>query len=313
MLSRKRQLAVKVESTKGVAETLTVTDMLIECEAIEPSYQPAEIPRPIYSDTLGSQESVVGAPIATLRLVVELKGSGTAGTAPVIGTLLKGCGMVETDGSSSVAYSFSSDDDASDTLTMWAFLDGVIFKLYGARGTPEFPFQAGSPTRVTFTFTGIYGGVVSGAMLEPTYPDGDILPPVWKDAQLEWNFGEAYTTVDLDTLSLAFNNTVVVRGNANAASGLDYARITNREPGGQVDPDAVLVSAQDWAGYLGTPTTGTLSFRQGSTAGNIVEFEAVKFQVMGLVPGARDDILTWSMGYKLRKSAGDDELTITFL
>jgi hypothetical protein len=65
---------------------------------------------------------------------VELAGSGTAGTAPAYGSILKACGFSETIvASTSVTYAPVSSSFSS--VTIYYNVDGVRHKLTGCRGT----------------------------------------------------------------------------------------------------------------------------------------------------------------------------------
>lgn len=96
MLKRNRQLALKIESTEGVAETLAAADadMLV----YDPSYNPDTSffdRRP----ARGSMSALAGLPgIKTTKYggKVEVRGSGSAGTAPSWGKLLRIAGLKQT-------------------------------------------------------------------------------------------------------------------------------------------------------------------------------------------------------------------------
>jgi hypothetical protein len=310
LLTRLTELAVATESVKGTAETLEAADVVILAEDVTFAYAPQELARNPYRNHISPMASVPGARIGTMTARVEFKGSGTATTPPSIGLLLKGCGFAEDVQTASVVYTPVSTDALSSTLTMAAYMDGTCFKMYGARGNLSLAFNANQLVYGDFTFTGIFDGLTDTAMLGGTFES--TIPVPWYNASLSWNFGASYVPSCISALSLDLNNTVTIRQCANATYGLTYALITARDYGGTVDPDAVLVTTQDWMGHLGTPTTGSLAFSVGTEAGNTIAFAAPAFQVTSLTPGDRDGIRTWMLPYKLRGSSGNDELTITF-
>ena len=121
-LHRQRVIAVATEASKGTAETLDAADADVLAEDIRFEYAPDELDRNVLSSTLSRFASVSGAPVATVTCRVELRGSGTATTAPSWGKLLQICGFTETIDSSSVVYTVESDDDLTDTGTIGVYI-----------------------------------------------------------------------------------------------------------------------------------------------------------------------------------------------
>jgi len=95
ILAARTQLAAKIESVEGTAETLAAADALL-CS--NPTFGP-DTPmgeRDPVSASMSPFASVPGKRSATMEFDIELKASGTAGTAPALGKLLKACGFGET-------------------------------------------------------------------------------------------------------------------------------------------------------------------------------------------------------------------------
>lgn len=308
MLSRKKQLAAKVESTKGTKETLADADANILCDEISVSFSPEEVVRDPLRSSISPLVSLPGAKIGTITCRVELKGSGTATTAPSWGKLLRACGFEETTDADSVYYTPTSDEDSIPTLTIGVNNDGRLDLIYGARGNVSFEFAANQVAYATFTFTGIFDDTTDSSMWSPTYES--TIPVTWKNASISFNFGASWTTAVVSALTIDMNNEVTIRQDANAANGLSYAIITARDPGGTIDPDKVLVATQDWISHITTPTTGTFSFDLGTSTGNKLSFSAPKFQVIGREDGDRDGVAVDTITFKLRADSGDDELMI---
>jgi len=311
LIRRKRQLAAKVESTKGTAETLSASDagILVEDLTCEPDFTFAER-NPLRSD-LSTMPSMAARKVATVTCRVEVKGSGTADTPPSWGVLLKGCGFRETINSgTSVVYEPDSDDDDTDTLTLGFYNDGRAVVVYGARGNVSLECTANGVCYFVFTFTGIYQDTTDTAMLSGiTYES--TLPPQFRSANLTLNFGSAWSSGVFSSLTLDMANEVVLRDNANASNGLSYAMITGRDPGGTIDFDSPLVADQDFYGLMEDSETGSLAFDIGSESGNHISFSAPAFQIIDIGDGDRDGISVDNITYKLRRNSGDDELTIT--
>lgn len=94
LLYRKRQLLAKVESSCGVAETLSASDGAIRV-TVSPTVDTTAslVEREIARATLSPLPTAVGERTASLKASHELCGSGSASTPPECDTLLRGCFM----------------------------------------------------------------------------------------------------------------------------------------------------------------------------------------------------------------------------
>ncbi len=92
-LTKKRQLAAKIESIEGTAETLAAIDAKLL------AYDPKATPDPQLHDKQPATDSfskfgkLVGSIPMGLTFGLGLKGSGTATVEPQFGKILKGCGF----------------------------------------------------------------------------------------------------------------------------------------------------------------------------------------------------------------------------
>jgi hypothetical protein len=310
LLARKTQLAAKAEGTKGTAESLAAADADVLAEDVNFDRSPEELVRNPLRATLSPYVSIPGPQLATITCRCEMKGSGTVDTAPAWGKLLTGCGFKETvNASTSVVYQVNSNDADTDTLTMGAYNDGHRRLMYGARGTVTFDLTANQLMYANFTFTGIFSDDSDTALLSPTYES--TVPVKFYNASAAFSGGWTWSAFAFSAMNVDVGNEVVLRPNANATNGLEYAQIVNRNPTGTMDVDKVLVATEDLNSHLETPTTAALSVTLGSAAGNTLTFTAPAFQILSLPDANRDGISTYDMGFALRTSSGDDEFVIT--
>lgn len=140
---RKKTLLAAVESVYGTAATLDGATNAIQTSQLTIS--------PLEGDALGLNldKPNFGADLGTLvgkhvmvTFRVPLAGSGTAGTAPAWGVLMKGCGHSQTllvDGAgppATVASAvYTPIDDAFDSLTFKFLQDKTLHLITGARGS----------------------------------------------------------------------------------------------------------------------------------------------------------------------------------
>jgi hypothetical protein len=102
---------------------------------------------------LGNTSRLLGWRLARATLTTYLRASGTAGTAPPWGGLLRACGFAETvTAATMVEYTPVSDTFAS--ITQRYTRDGGFYTSRGARGTGRLMFMAGEIPRMEFTALG---------------------------------------------------------------------------------------------------------------------------------------------------------------
>lgn len=298
------QLAAKIESVEGTKEALGNSDAMQVRNVV---FSPA-IPmfnRDQLRGTLSRVPSVSGARSARMTFDVELKGSGTAGTAPDYGPLMKACGCSEgLVALTSVTYK-PATNSLSNSMTLALYVDGVIYRMWGARGTFKLSCNVGEPGTLSFDFLGADFEVVDGALLSPSY--STVIPPAFLNASLSIDSYSAIASkVDLDLA-----NTLTLRQSLGASSGNLSCLITGRNPKGSIDPELPLVASYDFFGKWKTPgTLGALSLVASGSAGNICTVSCPKVRYADIKPGDRGGIRTLGIDLELCLNSADDELSI---
>ncbi len=299
------QLAAKVETTEGTKETLAAADaVLVSNIKFSPDIEMAA--RDCLRGTLSRDPSISGKQKATISFDVEMKGSGTAGTAPDYGKLLKGCGYSETIvASTSVTYK-PATNSLSNSFTLAIYMDGVIVRIWGARGNVKGSMNSGKPGILSFEFQGAVFEVVDGALLTGTsYPT--TIPPAFLNASLLLDaYAAICSKVDFDTA-----NVLGLRESINSPSGFLSCLITGRNPKGSLDPEIPLVASYDFFGKWKTPATlGSLSLAASGSAGNIVTVSFPKVRYAKIASEDRNGIRSLGLDFEACLSTGDDEISI---
>jgi hypothetical protein len=132
-----------------------------------------DVSRDLELPFLGGQEVIPAGLHVVLTGKVELVPSGTAGTAPAWGSLLRILGCHETISAGvSVTYNPVSAGFESASLYFWiggaGTGNGTRHKILGARGTGVLRFNAQGLPYLEVTLTGLYGGVAEAARVPPT-------------------------------------------------------------------------------------------------------------------------------------------------
>ena len=305
ILQDKTQIAAKIESVEGVAEALANTDAFLAFPGGEPDPKIDAYERNPYRETLSPLPSVMGRRSGKLPIVIELAGSGTPGTAPAWGKLMKGCAFGETlVGGTSAAYAPASS--AIPSLTLAAYLDGTIHKLWGCRGNVKLSLEVGKPGLLHFDFQGADWSQADGALLAGVSYTS-IVGPAFLGATFTID-GAAFW---VEKVEFDIGNQIVLRTDPNSASGHKSALITGRKGKITLDPEMVLASTKDIWTMWRNGSQVALSAVLGSTPGNIFNIGLPKFQIQDVKFGNRTGLRTTPITALMALNAGDDEMIIT--
>lgn len=248
--------------------------------------------------------NIRGKTVASLSFGVELKGSGSAGTAPQYAPLLRACDRYETTSAgTSVTYTPAT---TIITCSINVNIDGILHVLTSCAGDCEIDLTAGEIPMLNFTFSGIYALPTDVAVTAATF-DATI-PEIVKGTTT--TFG-AYSAI-IEKLVLKFGNSVVERSDFNITEGVKTFMVGNRNPTGIMTCEAALratVSSDFWL-YFNAGTSKALSMVLGTTAGNIVTITAPACKLSAPKYGDRDGLRTFEVEFQMARSTGDDEMTI---
>jgi len=304
LLERVQDLAVKIETTPGTAESLAASEGTIQVYDIEggPEIDMTDRPR---AGNLGNLAGVTGMRVGRIRFRSEFIGGATD---PAWATaLLPPCGYA----TSAANGSYKPRSEAPGTLVKCAtfgwYQNGRFASIFGASGNFDIQFESGKPIFILWDFTGLWGGLTSAAIIAPTKETA--LPIRFASAAL----GIGSTTAVIGRMNIRSNNTIEIRphgAGANATGGLT-ALISSRRPKVVIDPEAVLPAAQDhWGNYL-SHTTAALSGLFG-TSGNRVTITAPALQVASPQFQRRQGMFADQLEFDCISTTADNELVIGF-
>ncbi len=301
---RKTQVAAKIEAVEGTKEVLVDADGFYAFNVkFTPDIDMKE--RPIMRESFSNYPQTSGKRFGKLSFDVEMIGSGAAGTAPFWGKLMKACAFSETVVAvTSVTYKPASS--AIPSMTLAAYMDGKIKRIWGARGTCKIDMKAGEFGVIHFEFTGADFEDVDGAMLGTiSYPP--VIPPLFLNAALTCDSFSAIAT----GVAIDIANVIAKRVDLSSSSGHKSIPITGRKPIGSLDPEEPLVATYDFYGKWKTPgTLGQLQLSANGGAGNIVTVTCPKIRYTKIDPGEREGFYTLGVDFQPTLNAGDDEVSI---
>lgn len=315
---RNTVILAKLEPTYGTDAVPTggSNAILVSNCTINP-LQASNVDRDLVRGYFGGSDQLVGTANVEVNFDVELAGSGTPTTAPKWSPLVIACGFAETAQTASMDYTPISTFGASTALTIYYYLDGMLHKVLGSRGTFSIQMGVGERPLMRFRFVGKNGGVTAVSNATPTLT-GFTTPLVVTDANTgDLTLGALTYTAATGVLSggssftsrgfsLDLNNNVVFQ----PLLGGETVEITQRAPTAQISLDQTAAqSVSAMADVLANTTTG-LGLTHGTSAGNIVVLHAPVVQKINPTYEDADGRLFGKYDLRIVPSAGNDELRI---
>ena len=302
--ARNKAILVKLETTYGTDAVPTGAANAMQVSNFRPEpLVGQDVSRDLILPYMGHQGVILTGTYGRVAFDVELAGSGTAGTAPAWGPLLRACGMAEVI-EAGVEVVYNPISSGHEAASIYYIQDGIRHILLGARGTFTLSMQPSQIPRLSFTLTGLLGTITDEAM--PTVDLTDFIKPV--------------------AVSKA-NTTFSLHGHAGACEGfsIDLAadiqprllinsesiQYTDRMMTGEATMEAVSLATINWFERALDHTTGAMAAEHGKTAGNIVAFAAAKAQIGRPTYEENQKILNNRLTLMFLPTAGNDEFTIT--
>ncbi len=309
LLKRKRVLAAKAEATIGTAESLTASEGAFN--AYDVMIQPTvEVEQREAQGAFNYLSGVPGARMGTATFKTDLGWDGTATMPTWASVLFPGCGFVE----SSQVYTPRSEAPGSNvkTLTIGAYIDGVLKSIAGAVGTFTINLPSGRMGFIEWEFQGVLQAESDASIIAPTYPTAS--PIRFADATA------TYSAVDLtvENMTIAAGNQIVMREDPTTEAGYISGIITNREPRITCNPEAVLVATQarlaSWLAATEAALSVALTGPAPSTTDSTITIAANKAQIINSQEGDRNRIVTDELEFACNKNGttNDEEIKITF-
>lgn len=307
LLKRNAGILAKIETTYGTdpIPTGAANALLVSNFTISPQ-ETKSVSRDLIRAYLGNSQSLPGTINSKIEFEVEIAGSGTAGTAPAWGPLLRACAFAQTI-NAGVSTVYTPVSTAFESVTIYCYLDKVLHKVTGAFGTVSFGFSEGAIPKMKFSYTGIYSAVTDATLSSSTLTAWQIPLPVNRVNTPTFSL-LSYSAV-MQKLTIDMANAIAYR---SLPGGPENVVLTDRKPAGSISIEATTVAAKDWWTSIKNATTGAMQLIHGVNAGNIIQIDAPAAQMHSPKYGDKDGIamLDASMIYT-PSSAGNDEITIT--
>lgn len=292
-----------VEATKGVDAAPTGANAIRVTNRPWPKVDGKPIDRAVVKQTLGNLPHLMN-PNASVQVEItcELKGSGTAGTAPEYDPLLQACRLVRTAGAGSVAYNPSSAAASERSATVYIYADGLLWKLVGAVGDAKLNAQIGQVPTITFTLSAPYAAPAASALPTGLVYDATA-PEVVSSAA---TFTVAGGAVNAGSFDLSLGNNV----EELTQVGRHEFVVTNRAPEITTNRRSVGTAAE-WNALMNA-MDAAIHFQNGATAGNTVTIDAPAARRKTIGYGEQGLDVMQDVAFGLYEATSDDQFTVTF-
>lgn len=303
---RSKILLAGIEATYGTDPVPTgAANAILATNVTLSPMEGNDVSRDLERPYFGAQPTVPTELHAKLTYDVELAPSGTAGTPPGWGPLLRACGVAETiNVGVSVVYNPITDSPESATHYVW--IGGTLYKITGCRGTATFKVNAQGVPTINFQFQGLFTTPTETARVTPDLTG--FKKPLVATSVNTPTFTVGGTAFVLRTFAMAMGNTIENR----FLIGSESVLITDRAETIDATVQAVKVSTFDPFTLAENETTQDVELVHGTGAGAIATLSAPTAQMQRL-QGLQNaqNILEWPLRLVPLPAAGNDQWTLT--
>lgn len=303
IITQRAQVACEIETTEGTAETIAAADVfLVSNASFTPEIEMVQR-RPLRS-SLSPYPSIPARRSAKMTFEVDLTGTSAAGAALHFADAIQACGVEQTlVTSTSATYVPGDPDTVVPTVTLAMYMDGKVYKMWGARGNFKLILEAGKPGVIQFEFWGADWSEADAALFTSGVVLNDITPPLFVGATFTINtFAAIVGKLEIDS-----GNNLYLRPSMSADSGYLSAAILNRESRLTLDPENNLVSEEDFLGEWRAGTQMAMSCAFGTVGGNLFTLTAPAVQYQEVRLGDRNGLSVLEISALLCEDTGDDE------
>jgi hypothetical protein len=314
--TRNTTILAKIETpTYGVdaVPTNLANAILVSNASVTTTFNPVN--RDLLRGYMGGSEQLAGTEQVELTFDVEFAGSGTAGTAPAYGPLLRACGWAET-ATGGVRVEYNPVTPVADSVTIYYFVDGVRKIARGCRGTFTINMTVSERPMLSFTMTGISGTETANTPGTLTLT-GWRAPLVVSDPNTaDLTLGATYTAAT-PTLTggtgYKSRGISIDAGNAVgfvAMLGGESVEIANRETTATISLDLTAANEVTFMSTVRANTLQSIGLMHGTASGGRVMFFAPAAQLANPKYSDQNGIVMVDFDVRLLPSAGNDELKI---
>ena len=300
MFRKRAYIAAKQEVTPGTAETLSGTYAAINFWNVKHAKVDFGQEEREKQGSFDRFAATQGATQATIEFDTEVVGTGATGDVnSILSDLICACGYTVAGG----VFTPTSNPASMTTVTIGDYTDGNRRILSGCTGNFTITTTNGRKSMFHFTMTGIPAAETATALITPTLPT--LVAPRGA-ASFSIN---GVTNLRIAQFTFDSGSQPHMLESIIAPSGFAFGITDDRMSKATLDPEATLVSTNDWDTLITTPTEFALSVVFGSASHNTITLAAVgnKAQLKDREYGARQGVMIDTLNLDL--NSGE---TLTF-
>jgi hypothetical protein len=219
---------------------------------------------------LGAPEKQLAGTHVSGKFDVALSGSGTAGTAPSWGAVMRMCSFAEVI-TAGTKVEYELINTGHEAMTIYAHLKGALHRMTGARGKLSIAARAKNWLLVTCEFRGLLMPVTTGSLPAATFTGAR-----------ELLVNAANTTFSIDGYDAVMEELTLDMGTAPAGRFLvnqESIELPDPVPTGSINIEDPGVDVKDFFALADARSKVPLTFTHGTLPGNIVGITAPAVQV----------------------------------
>jgi len=293
------------------------------------------VPRRVHIRKQASAAVDIYAAATTADSAVKALATATAGTV----TLVNSASISSVDISgAAIGDSFSvflvpaglkyqttthADDADNQSCTLWFYVDGVLHKMRGCRGTFSVEATSGEFGVFNFDFTGDYV-VAADATFPTTITYETTVPPITETAALSIAAGTGRAggvddvqdgpgspaSIVASSFGFDIGNSIAPRLDVTSSDGYAGAKVTGRAPTFSVDPEVNTIANQDLYSHVESGQLFDVMAGIGGSVGNRVYFFGPQAQMTAANYADRDNTRVFNVESNLVRKAGNDEFAV---
>ncbi|WP_315742838.1 MULTISPECIES: phage tail tube protein [unclassified Bradyrhizobium] len=302
---RKQVLLAKIEATYGTDPALTgaLNAILAKNVSIQPM-DGSDVSRDLVTPNFGNQPSFTAEEHVTITFDTELAGSGTAGTAPAWGPLLRACGCAEVIvATTSVTYTPITDNIESAYFKFW--MGGTLHAIKGARGSAKLTANAQGIPIISWTFMGLWVAPSEVSAAVPT------LTAFKKPVIVNKTNTPTFTVNSVPLVMRNFTFDMANQVEPRMLVGSESVLITDHREQIDFTCEAVPVSTLDPYALAKAATTVPVSLVHGTVAGNIATLSVLTAQFKRPTGYQQNQgIAEWPLSMTALPNAGNDQFSL---
>lgn len=311
-------ILMKIETSEGVDASPVAGDgfWAVAGSAPEPVLE-ANLLDDVARGTLSKLPPAPDGPVhMKFSFRMPVRGAGAAYSAsvkPKCSVPNRICGLQETitttGGSEKIEYKPRST--GLESATTYVYLDGLLYKMLGCRGSRNAVTRAGGLLFYEYTIEGTYEAPTDTAIVLPTGEPTDQFPIFVSSA---FQIGTENYAAPFQNININLNNTITPRYDSTKADGIAAINLVDRNPSGSFDPEAALVATFGWYTKWKAKTLSDMTFQIGTVQYKRVKFDMPQVTFDTITPGDRNSLAIFTVPFKIvsNSSAGNDEFTETF-